>query len=806
MKLNLPFFGPVFIGRNAEVKEIVKEVQKAKEKGTLGGTVDLFAQGGSLVTETKASDKLLKANDGWVYKNNDVIAKEVGTIEFELFSTRVVGDEIVFNPIITHPILDSLDRFNEFTAASDGFYLTESHVNLAGDAFWYVNGRGPNVKGLYLLQPDKVTLTLGDPIDGQYVIQSYEFQDTVNGKTIQKTYKREEIIHFKNPNPDNPYRGKSKVQAAAEAIDTDNYAIEANKGLFKRGLITNFVLSTENKLNTEQLTALRAELNNVYGGSKNAYKAMILSGGLKPESIQMTNKDMEFIAQQKWLRDKIMSIFGNNQAVLGITEDVNRANAESTILNWKRTTVKSEMKAITDTLNEFFVPRFGENLILTFKDPVPEDRATKVTEAKDLVDAKIITQNEAREILGLDPVKDEGADELNRPMPEINPLENAPKSIFNVNYKKVLRKNKTYEKYVQHSEIRKAAKAVATKMVKGRKKEAPTVQAEVVAEHEAFDNDTVWNFHNKQIQIVDAQEKIFENKVKQYIDGLVERALAQIPNELPQAKNKALLNEEAEIIQATIDFTPILNEVALLSGQSALALIGSDKPFISPDLRPVIERNVRKFAQSMIETDREKMIDIIAQGVANGESVAKIRKNITDTFEEYSKVQANRVTRTEVLRASNTGAIQAWQESDVVVAKQWLTAKDDRVDPLCEYMNGTIIPLSKSYFKRGESLTVGDHTAKFNYGSVKEPPLHPNCRCTLLPVLVDQKAFDAENYLNLRMIDKLNKDLESQKVKLEAKLDKRTKEYRDLKEKNLDLESHIKELKKLIPDESIETE
>lgn len=784
MKINLPFVGPVFIGRNAEVKEIIKEVQKAKEKGTLGGTVDIFNPNNSLVTETKASDKLLKANDGWVYKNNDVIAKEVGTIEFELFSTRIVGDEIVFNPITTHPLLDALDRFNEFTAASDGFYLTESHVNLAGDAFWYINGKGIDIKGIYLLQPDKVTLNLGDPTDGQYIIQSYDFQDTVSGKTIKKTYNKDEVIHFKNPNPDNPYRGKSKVQAAAETIDTDNYAIEANKGLFKRGLITNFVLSTDNKLNAEQLTALRAELKANYSGAGNAYKALILSGGLKPESIQMTNRDMEFIAQQKWLRDKIMSIFGNNQAVLGITEDVNRANADATILNWKRTTVKAEMKSITDTLNEFLVPRFGENLILTFKDPVPEDRDTKIAEATGLVTAKIITQNEAREILGFDPVKDEGADVLNQPMPEINPLENAPKSIFNVNYKKVLRKSKTYEKYIQHQEIKSAATAVATKIVKGRKKE---VQAEVINEHDAFSNDIVWNFHNKQIQIVDAQEKVFENKVKQYIDGLVERALAQIPNELPQSKNKALLNEEAEIIQATIDFTPILNEVALLSGQSALSLIGSDKPFISPDLRPTIERNVRKFAQSMIETDREKMIDIIAQGIADGDSIPKIRKNITDTFAGYSKVQAERVTRTEVLRASNTGAIQAWKESGVVEAKQWLTAKDDRVDPLCEYMNGTIIPLNKSYFKRGEELVVGDHVAKFNYGSVKEPPLHPNCRCTLLPVLVSQKSFDAETSLKIE-------GLVADKAELEAKIDKRSKKYREIKEKNLELEAYVKEL------------
>lgn len=789
MKINVPFVGPVFIGRNAEVREIIKEVEKAKTKGTLGGSVDLFNLNNNLVSETKASDKLLKANDGWVYKNNDVIAKEVGTMEFELFSTRIVGDEIVFNPIISHPILDALDRFNEFTAASDGFYLTESHVNLAGDAFWYINGSGPKIKGIYLLQPDKVELELGNPTDGQYIIKEYKFQDTVNGKTIQKTYKRDEIVHFKNPNPDNPYRGKSKVQAAAETIDTDNYAIEANKGLFKRGLITNFVLSTENKLNAEQLTALRAELKANYSGASNAYKAMILSGGLKPESIQMTNRDMEFIAQQKWLRDKIMSIFGNNQAVLGITEDVNRANADATILNWKRTTVKAEMKSITDTLNEFLVPRFGENLILTFKDPVPEDRDTKIAEAKDLVEAKIITQNEAREILGFDPVKDEGADEINRPEPEINPLLNAPKSIFNVNYKKVLRKNKTYEKYVQHLEIKSAAKAVATKIVKGRKKE---IQAEAVREHESFTNEQVWKFHNKQIRIVESLEDVFANKVEQFINTVVAQAIANIPNELPEAKNKALLEEERLVAQAGIDFTPILAEVAILSGQAALSFIDSDEPYLGLNIRETIARNVKKFATSMVETDREKIIDLLAQGIANGESVAKIRRNITEVYSEYSKVQAERVTRSEVLRASNLATIDAWEQSGVVIGKQWLTAEDERVCPYCAPLNGRVVDLKTVFFNKG-SLYEGDADTPLDlsYGSIKGGNLHVNCRCTLLPVLVNQKAFDADSYLKI-------KALESDKVELESKLDKRTKGYRNIKERNLELEQYVKELEGLV--------
>jgi len=766
---------------------VVREVE-AKQKAS-AGYVDIFNNTTGLVTQTRASSKLLDANEGWVYKNNDAIAKEVATIEFELFTTRVVAGEIELVPILSHPILDALDRFNEFTDASSGFYLTSSHKTLAGDAIWYIDGTPPNIRGIYLLQPDKVEIKLGKPSFGQAIIQAYEFKDSVNGKQVTETYKAEEIVHFKAPNPNNAYRGKSKVQAAAEAIDTDNFAIEANKGLFQRGLIGNFVLSTQNAMTPEQMKVVRTELQANYGGVTNAYKAMILSGGLKPETIQLTNKEMEFIDQQKWNRDKIMSIFGNVPPVLGITDDVNRANADATIMHWKRTTVKPEMKAITDTLNEFFVPKFGDNLILGFKDPVPEDRETKVKEAVDLHTANIITTNEARESLGLEASTEEGADILAQPTPEAIPVD-LPKSVKNVDYMRVFRKHGVFEERTKQIEARQAAIAIrdtARQIIKGKRK--VVTKATETPEHESFTNEQVWSFHRRQIDVVEHTEQKFHNKVTQYIDGLVDRALEAVPSEVAEM-SKALINEDAEVTRAMIDFTPILTEVAALSGQIAMSLVG-DSTYIPTDITGFIEREVKRFATSMIETDRDKMIDILVKGISEGKSIPQIKAEIRQVFTEYTKTQADRVTRTEVIKASNYATMDAWEKSGVVVAKQWLTAQDDRVDPLCADMNGKIIPLKKNYFDKGDSLEVGDVSTKFDYAAVKNPPLHVNCRCTMLPVLEGQKGFDTESYLNVRSLEA---EVNTMAEKIAA-MDGRTKEAKELSKQK---DERIKELETLI--------
>lgn len=734
--------------------EVIKEI-KAEVKNYGGFFVDYFKDDG-LSSSTRVSSKTLLANKGWVFRNNDVIAKEVASIEFELFSIRVVGQEIQFNPITTHPILDILDRFNEFTSASDGFYVTQSHKKLAGDAFWYIDGTGININGLYILPPDKIKIEIGKVAGAQKIIDGYHYEDTIEGKRIDEVYTPDEIIHFKQPNPKNYFRGLGAVEAAADDIDLDWMAIEANKMLFKRGLIGNFVLSTENSLTDEQRKQLRAELTASYTGLRNAFKIPILSGGLKPENIQMTNKDMEFIKQQEWVRDKIASIFGNSKAVLGITDDVNRANAEATIVNWKQTTIRSEMKQITDTLNEFLVPRFGTNLILGFKDLVEQDEGDLIDMAIKKKNAGIININEAREELGLEPIK--GGDEYNFQREErlVEQMQ-IPKSLHHVKRTKIMRG--AYKQVEEFKALKEITKPVAQKIIKKRKQKTGR----------SLD---IKNYYDKQIQVVEVAEGIFQRRLEQFIDKLVRKAISEVPNEVRDMQSKQLFDEEDEIARAIIDFTPILETVAGAAGDNAMDLIKSSKPYIMTNIKNKIKARVELFAKSLVETDRDKLVDIITDGVREGLSVPDIRRNITTTFEDYTKMQAERITRTEVLSISNKAALDAWEQSGVVEGKEWLTAPG--ADEQCEQYDG------KKVFDLGGNFYSPD--SEFEDG---DPPLHPNCRCVVLPILEGEPLDKSQLQTSglKKIIRTLSQQIES--------MDRRTKEYKD---KNSELEGYIKEL------------
>lgn len=427
MKVKLPIIGQVKTGKDAEQDKAINQVPiKDKFFDILGGLLEFSPT--TLSNYKSVSDKILKANTGWVYRNNDAIAQEVSKMEFELYAIGVSGGEIVYNEINEHPLLDLLDRPNDETTATEFFYMVQSHKKLMGDAFILkLRGNGV-ISDLRILPADKVTLNLQAPTEADpTVILSYLYKDTIDGNQIQVTYQPEDIIPIKKPNPNNQFRGLGAVEALAETIDLDNLTTEIMKSYLKNGAIHNFALTTDAKITDEQLKRLKAELKSTIGGVSNAFSAPILGGGLKPVDISYSNKEQQLLDQLEWYRDKIMYGFGNTKASLGMIDDVNRASHEGSIIEWQRNTIKPDMQAIVDALNIYLVPEFGENLVLGFCDPVPEDRSDDIAEVQALYPISVITLNEARELADLDPLEGGTGDQVyQKPAPIVMPPNQDP--------------------------------------------------------------------------------------------------------------------------------------------------------------------------------------------------------------------------------------------------------------------------------------------------------------------------------------------------------------------------------------------
>lgn len=780
MRIKLPLFELNTDKSNSEPSIVKVSTPVEKTYDVIGGLLSFSKTG--LSTEKTVSSRILEANKEWVYRNNDVIAQEVSKIEFELFSIDIRNGQIEFNQIDTHPLLDVLDKFNSRTTKSDGIYITQSHKKLTGDAFWLLERDNDNIiKNIYILPPDKIELVLGDPAKGGDLIKEYKYTDIIDKKKVERHYQPEEIVHFKKPNPKNPFRGFGAVEALADSIDTDALTNQTQRGFFEKGAISNFVLTTESNITQDQIKRLRAELRAMYTGARNAYTTMIFGNGLKPSPIGFSNKDMEYIPLMEWYRDKIMLGFGNTKASLGIIDDVNRASYEGSHNGWLEGTIKPDMDSICNTINEFLVPLFGENLILGYKNPVPENLTDDIDNTKKMKDAGIITINEARERLGLDKV--DGGDIFApvggveypgkiQPEPTPNKPQETPKSLSHMPIKHILRSRKAYKKLAINRDIKERAKRILK--LSANKKNVQSVSKD-------FSQETINDYYAKQINLVGTIEEQFNGKLLNILNDIQKEALANFEDEMSQKKikqlvNKELFNEESFKTRTQIDLTPLLLQEAALAGQEAYNLLSHESTYTPYAIEEAIRSVVNLFAESMLQTDKELLSSIISDGVDNGSTVSEIRDNITNKFGDYTKVQAERITRTEVMRVSTMAAEDAFEQSDVVEGKQWLVAPN--CCDICVDHANKVVKLGGNFYK-------GDNSG-FQDGN---PPLHPNCRCTIIPVVKGTKVFqqDIKDHAN---------DMAQRIKELEELVDKRTKAYKDLKTENTEDKAYIKALEK----------
>lgn len=158
-----------------------------------------------------------------------------------------------------------------------------------------------------------------------------------------------------------------------------------------------------------------------------------------------------------------------------------------------------------------------------------------------------------------------------------------------------------------------------------------------------------------------------------------------------------------------------------------------------------IAENAKNAGWSITQTQYDRLKVVLMDALVDGLSIPKIRDRIEAAM-EVTKASAERIARTEVLKASNRGVWLGMQQSGVVEGKQWLATMDKRTCPRCAEMDGATMPLEKPFFKLGETHTfhgTGETPAPtdagltdvFDYEEIQHPTLHSQCRCTLLAIL-----------------------------------------------------------------------
>lgn len=228
--------------------------------------------------------------------------------------------------------------------------------------------------------------------------------------------------------------------------------------------------------------------------------------------------------------------------------------------------------------------------------------------------------------------------------------------------------------------------------------------------------------YNEKIQELHA---MYRDTKSEYIKIEIERLKARSKITRLRALQDAI---NVELCKVTHEYQMTLEDtlIGLFSDQytKACELMGVMAPGIPREaIKKIIEYPYAgKMFSDRIWDNKDALVKYIQQdltvGIIRGDSIQKMARQLKKDL-KVLYYQAERLVRTETNYAMNQAHLKGYKDSGVVEKYEFLAAHDKRTSKLCRNLDGEMFELSKA--------VVGE-----NY-----PPMHPNCRSTVVPVLED---------------------------------------------------------------------
>lgn len=122
---------------------------------------------------------------------------------------------------------------------------------------------------------------------------------------------------------------------------------------------------------------------------------------------------------------------------------------------------------------------------------------------------------------------------------------------------------------------------------------------------------------------------------------------------------------------------------------------------------------------------------LLVEGVEEGESVGELQDRIL-SVSDMTRGRAERVARTEVVGASNAGALEQMEVAELEATKEWLATNDQRTRVTHRDVDGQVVDLNENFIVGGFPMSrPGDPIAP-----VQELV---NCRCTMVFDVADEQ-------------------------------------------------------------------
>jgi hypothetical protein len=643
-----------------------------------------------------------------------------------------------YEEALDHPAMNLLRQANRFWNGLDLFELRWMFLDLTGNSYLHpIFDRRLGVPVELWPIPShwvQILPSKTDFIDG-YIVGSE--------KLNERRYELDEILHMKLPNPVDPYYGMGRAEAAWKALGLSDSKMEADTAnMQNRGRPDWMAIATEGATQ-EQLDRLELRLANKLGGTSKSGKPLAVSGKI---DLKQLNFPPDVIGDPDRVLDEIAACWDMSRAMLTANVNVAGGGSESALTSFQRS-IAADLRRDEEWLNAEYLPMWGieDDACLVYDNPVPEDKDFNHKQRQDWVASGRVTINEANRMDGLDPV--DGGD-----VPRINgtPLDKVgeqPASSLGGLF--------TFSHGPDIASMAQASLAApilqSDKAWGGCSHGAGKAEGEEAVKGKFLAS--IFTKEGAESDIRDGEPEGPGDQIRMAIQGAFAEMRAQTlalidlrgePKRL-KLNSRDLLTIEEIYARFQRDIASQVNDPLgkILAEGAAQGLVGvGSRTDLFSVTNPAVAERLRFFSETLAngvtEATARHIRSSLAQGIEQGESIAKLKARV-DQAGVFSPARAEAIARSESARAYVQGEVEGWKASGVVSGKKWLLAPNSC--PYCKHaeseFNNRAIGLDSPFYEKGSVITPdGERPMKLDYASVHGPPLHPNCRCDVEPVLI----------------------------------------------------------------------
>ncbi len=636
----------------------------------------------------------------WVYIAVARKGRDVTTVPLRVMRRRAEQLEPV---PFGHPLAVLLRRVNPFLTAADLLEATSANLDLVGNAYWLVfrDTKGAPVE-IWPLRPDRVEV-----IPGPDYVSGYRY--TVDREVY--VFAPEQVIHTREFSPWHDHYGQGALTPAWDAAQITRDAHTWNRSLLANSGRLDGLLVSDQPVSAGQAKEAADRYRELFAGPKNVGRLMVLGKGLKYQTIATTPKELDFVAAMKLTREEILSTFGVRPVIVGLEAgDIGRRSEQ--IRDYFYSTVRQRVLKIAGAINEFLVPMFGDLALEVVPDietallPYEDRLALAQADASDVTN-RILLPNEVRRRRGLPPV--EGGDTFlaSMYMVPVSQVGQFPAALAD-------------QAAAPTADAPKGARPLRALKAPGDQLEFWREFARVTGQGEA--------------RVAAGVRRAFQAGQGALAAGLAEGLTAPAAVAAGMAVMQPMLvgTAQAELPGVMASGWGLATRVMLQAATGAPAALEAITALRFdleiPGLAQYLAARPLVYADQVGTALAEEFRGLLAELGNAGRSVPEMAAAVAERFAAITEPRALLIARTEVVSASNQASLTAYQESGVVAAQEWLTARDGAVRPSHQAAEGQRAPL-------GQPFQVG--AAWLRYPGDPAGPIEEiaNCRCTTIAVL-----------------------------------------------------------------------